>query len=441
MNQLASYIIALTNLYGIVTAEKVMEVYNHQNEEKVSIDELKNYLKNPPKKIIYARENLFVHEAVYYKKETPEKIYEDRKTLPYYTPEKEELLKYAEVDYFEKNNQYKQLSEYMETQLLEGDPILAEKIMTEVHDFLTEDLNNLKGALGVVEQYGISLENRKHISELINLIGDYAINLRLWDYNGYSFQESSAVMRKEAEKKQDNFKKLSLLEKYIISLTNLYGRVTKEKVMEIYNLQNENKIALEEVESYLNKSYDHFADHLVFIEHGEFLTEYIFIFEEEYHKLINEQAGKPFYIPDQEELFEYVDPHYVSYPKEFDKLVEYLEYHLYINDYYNAYAKGEDVQLALEMGDGLQGALYEITKDGYTFKIQQEIEDLADIITKLNNNTRMHINNGLTPRELSRVEKINRNKIKKIGRNDLCHCGSGKKYKKCCMLKDQKNYK
>lgn len=26
---------------------------------------------------------------------------------------------------------------------------------------------------------------------------------------------------------------------------------------------------------------------------------------------------------------------------------------------------------------------------------------------------------------------------KKIGRNDPCSCGSGKKYKKCCMRKDQ----
>jgi tetratricopeptide (TPR) repeat protein len=25
----------------------------------------------------------------------------------------------------------------------------------------------------------------------------------------------------------------------------------------------------------------------------------------------------------------------------------------------------------------------------------------------------------------------------KVGRNDLCPCGSGKKYKKCCMLKEQ----
>jgi len=28
--------------------------------------------------------------------------------------------------------------------------------------------------------------------------------------------------------------------------------------------------------------------------------------------------------------------------------------------------------------------------------------------------------------------------ILKVGRNDPCPCGSGKKYKKCCMLKDEK---
>ena len=25
----------------------------------------------------------------------------------------------------------------------------------------------------------------------------------------------------------------------------------------------------------------------------------------------------------------------------------------------------------------------------------------------------------------------------KIGRNDPCHCGSGKKYKRCCLEEDQ----
>jgi uncharacterized protein YecA (UPF0149 family) len=27
--------------------------------------------------------------------------------------------------------------------------------------------------------------------------------------------------------------------------------------------------------------------------------------------------------------------------------------------------------------------------------------------------------------------------MQKLGRNDLCHCGSGNKYKKCCLAKDE----
>ena len=32
-----------------------------------------------------------------------------------------------------------------------------------------------------------------------------------------------------------------------------------------------------------------------------------------------------------------------------------------------------------------------------------------------------------------------RNKDKKVGPNDPCPCGSGKKYKKCCMQKDKES--
>ena len=28
--------------------------------------------------------------------------------------------------------------------------------------------------------------------------------------------------------------------------------------------------------------------------------------------------------------------------------------------------------------------------------------------------------------------------VDQLGRNEPCHCGSGKKYKKCCMAEDDK---
>lgn len=46
---------------------------------------------------------------------------------------------------------------------------------------------------------------------------------------------------------------------------------------------------------------------------------------------------------------------------------------------------------------------------------------------------------GYSPNEIRKLEvqRQQRKSDKKPGRNDPCYCGSGKKYKNCCMLKDQ----
>ena len=41
-----------------------------------------------------------------------------------------------------------------------------------------------------------------------------------------------------------------------------------------------------------------------------------------------------------------------------------------------------------------------------------------------------------TPDKTVKAQPV-RNKEKKVGPNDPCPCGSGKKYKKCCMQKDK----
>jgi hypothetical protein len=76
-----------------------------------------------------------------------------------------------------------------------------------------------------------------------------------------------------------------------------------------------------------------------------------------------------------------------------------------------------------------------------------EIEDIevfqmiGQLLIDINNNTRMWILKGYTPIELINYKEnlksnntniIDINTKKKIGRNDPCPCGSGKKYKKCC---------
>lgn len=44
------------------------------------------------------------------------------------------------------------------------------------------------------------------------------------------------------------------------------------------------------------------------------------------------------------------------------------------------------------------------------------------------------------PEDISGLERLNNSNVKRnnpeVGRNDPCPCGSGKKYKKCCLNKD-----
>ena len=104
------------------------------------------------------------------------------------------------------------------------------------------------------------------------------------------------------------------------------------------------------------------------------------------------------------------------------------------------------------------------------FDDEKQVEKFAEFYTELNNNTRLWENAGYTPSELSRdlnifddfnpVELVEEKKpqdniiplasyretgnkkqepirVNKIGRNEPCPCGSGKKYKKCCMRKNK----
>ncbi|QGS69357.1 hypothetical protein CV093_16855 [Oceanobacillus sp. 143] len=80
--------------------------------------------------------------------------------------------------------------------------------------------------------------------------------------------------------------------------------------------------------------------------------------------------------------------------------------------------------------------------DVLELKSFETVQMLMDQLINLMNNTRKWILKGHTSMELSpnrnqalpnsiSNQKAGKKKVK-IGRNDPCPCGSGKKYKKCC---------
>jgi len=92
---------------------------------------------------------------------------------------------------------------------------------------------------------------------------------------------------------------------YIISLTHLYGLVYKDKVVEIYNMQNEDEI--EKIDTVRLKAdntsidFSELNNNFVEVFNDYFVHETIMEFDE-FDEHLKKCAGKPFYIPEQEEL-------------------------------------------------------------------------------------------------------------------------------------------
>lgn len=99
-----------------------------------------------------------------------------------------------------------------------------------------------------------------------------------------------------------------------MALSNLYGMVHKDKVVEIYNSQNEDKIDLADIEEILNNPPEELEDAFVLTYKDHFVMETI-IENNEFNLMLRKKADKPHYVPERDELLKYPYDYYVWYSK------------------------------------------------------------------------------------------------------------------------------
>lgn len=104
----------------------------------------------------------------------------------------------------------------------------------------------------------------------------------------------------------------------------------------------------------------------------------------------------------------------------------------------------EEVRNYVIYGDGIKEFGSILDRHNLIFGDEKQLQEFINLIMLAKNNTRIWENNGFTPSELFEIiSKRDKNIVPfptlqrpKIGRNDSCPCGSGKKYKKCCAIFD-----
>lgn len=274
---------------------------------------------------------------------------------------------------------------------------------------------------------------------------------------------------------------VKLLRKYLKAMTNLYGVIPLDKVYEIIDSQNPGLLTKAEFAEYIMVA-RHEQEYFTVVGEADRYTGRqfetslrrllidLYLLEKESHslkKVRTLQSDKPYYIPEKSILLRYHDPDYTE-PTPQSKAMKYF-WHEMMN-YSTESAKNIflDLQfIARTVDSSMEDVVKYLEENELQNLTKAQMTIFLELYTDMHNHTRMQCNRGYTPAEIAGMEPYQKNEVKsislgpnirnqlkdgtlsfeelrkeipatppakqpKVGRNDPCPCGSGKKYKKCC---------
>ena len=160
------------------------------------------------------------------------------------------------------------------------------------------------------------------------------------------------------------------------------------------------------------------------------------------------RPGLELYPFTKQQILKASEPEYAERNIHYTSLLRYVQSHYEI-DREEAEFIIDDCVEAIKNGDSITDIIESI-QDDIEMPSLKTVSDFTDLLVPLMNSTRQWVIKGYSPNELSAkrasgnallnspanraaaAEVIDFQTRKKIGRNDPCPCGSGKKFKKCC---------
>jgi len=150
-----------------------------------------------------------------------------------------------------------------------------------------------------------------------------------------------------------------------------------------------------------------------------------------------EQKNHERYLPDYEEFVQYATPIHEMMTASFDNFLNFLDKNrkrIGIKEREIGSLAVTFLQL-LKVGMESKYFVEFFQEEGCSFSSKSFINEFMGYAGEVHRDTRMYALNGHTLNELElEVEDDQEQRIvTKVGRNEPCPCGSGKKYKKCCL--------
>lgn len=234
-----------------------------------------------------------------------------------------------------------------------------------------------------------------------------------------------------------------LIMQYATACTNLYGIIEFPQFLKIYNAQNQPSLSSKEMKAlFTNPAFvKQMEKKFTYVQRNALMHEALAVLGN-YDNLLASRIGKPFYVPDKNELLRYTDDEYYEKTSHQEKLTKMLARDFFGNNKALIQEEIDELVGQFQLDDINFNETLSEALGRFEFENIKQINEYMQVMTKIANTTRLWENRGHTPEELSgmrykqvvssptpQLQVLNGGKI---GRNDPCPCGSGKKYKKCC---------
>lgn len=202
-----SYISACINLYGIISIEKALEIYNHYNSS-LELDKFNCIITEllSQERFFVKEENYLMHEALLEENLKEDLLKRQEQVLTYYLPTKETFIQYSDELYFEKIPQLYTLEAYI-SQNVKLKDIEVSDVVDEVANLAMSE-STTQEIFNAFEMMGVEFSGEEQVKKVGELVADIIVNTRLWATKGFTTKEVYAQM----ETKNFNLDEISYTE-------------------------------------------------------------------------------------------------------------------------------------------------------------------------------------------------------------------------------------
>lgn len=219
------------------------------------------------------------------------------------------------------------------------------------------------------------------------------------------------------------------IKQYLMGVVNLYGLHSIRDFIDLYQLHNQVELDKNEFYDLISfyQTYEGYFEILgnLYIYH-HMISDQLFDFVDE----IKKRTNIKYYPFNKQHILKASHEYYVKKTSEYEKIVQYFTKRLK--------SKHDVTELCCMLyfqaisGQQMQGVINLISQY-YEFKSLDDVNELIPLYMELCNNSHQWLVKGHCPSKLHKPIIPTSVQSHQVGRNNPCPCGSGKKYKKCCL--------